>query len=109
MAGAVSTIPPCVSEDERTLPDSALDAFVEDQRCREDGFCYSRSDGRARVARRFWGACSTFSTFGYVNSWGYSMIFVPALVSGWLFDRGHLRVPFFCASLILIAATFLVG
>ncbi|KAJ6589954.1 major facilitator superfamily domain-containing protein [Mycena vulgaris] len=81
------------------------------------------------------GACATFSTFGYVNAWGvfqeyyeetllkdsspsniawigsvqYSMVFVPALVSGHYFDRGHLRVPFMLASAVVVAATFLVG
>ncbi|KAJ7935201.1 major facilitator superfamily domain-containing protein [Mycena leptocephala] len=83
----------------------------------------------------FGGACTTFSTFGYVNAWGvfqsyyedtllkdsspsniawigsvqYSMVFIPAVVSGHYFDRGHLRIPFFVASVTLIAATFLIG
>ncbi|KAJ7935198.1 major facilitator superfamily domain-containing protein [Mycena leptocephala] len=73
--------------------------------------------------------------FGYVNAWGvfqsyyeetllkdsspsniawigsvqYSMIFVPGLVSGHFFDRGHLKVPFFVSSVTLVAATFLIG
>ncbi|KAJ7655398.1 MFS general substrate transporter [Mycena rosella] len=81
------------------------------------------------------GVCTTFSTFGYVNSWGvfqsyyeetllkdsspsniawigsvqYSMVFIPALVSGHFFDRGHLKIPFLVASSILVVATFLVG
>ncbi|KAJ7125192.1 major facilitator superfamily domain-containing protein [Mycena epipterygia] len=83
----------------------------------------------------FGGACTTFSTFGYVNAWGifqayyeetvlkdsspsniawigsiqYSMCFIPALVSGHYFDRGHLKIPFLLASSVLVAATFLVG
>ncbi|KAJ6593388.1 major facilitator superfamily domain-containing protein [Mycena capillaripes] len=83
----------------------------------------------------FGGACTTFSTFGYVNAWGvfqsyyeetllkdsspsniawigsiqYSLIFVPGLLSGHYFDRGHLRVPLFIASALLVAATFLIG
>ncbi|KAJ7029992.1 major facilitator superfamily domain-containing protein [Mycena alexandri] len=83
----------------------------------------------------FGGVCTTFSTFGYVNAWGvfqayyeetllkdssasniawigsvqYSMIFVPALVSGHFFDRGHFKIPFFIASVLIVAATFLVA
>ncbi|KAJ7104537.1 major facilitator superfamily domain-containing protein [Mycena crocata] len=83
----------------------------------------------------FGGACTTFSTFGYVNAWGvfqsyysevllkdsspsniawigsvqYSMIFIPALLVGHFFDRGYLHVPFLVASAVLVAATFLVG
>ncbi|KAJ7503026.1 major facilitator superfamily domain-containing protein [Mycena galericulata] len=83
----------------------------------------------------FGGICTTFSTFGYVNAWGvfqayyeetllkdsspsniawigsiqYSMVFLPALISGHYFDRGHLQIPFFLASAVLVAATFLVG
>jgi len=73
--------------------------------------------------------------FGYVNAWGvfqayyaetllqdsspsniawigsiqYSLIFIPGLVSGHFFDRGHFRIPFSIASAVLVAATFLVG
>ncbi|KAJ7099515.1 major facilitator superfamily domain-containing protein [Mycena belliarum] len=80
-------------------------------------------------------ACTTFSTFGYVNAWGvfqeyyettllqdssasniawigsiqYSLVFIPALVSGHFFDRGHLRLPFIIASVGLVVATFLVA
>ncbi|KAJ7772080.1 major facilitator superfamily domain-containing protein [Mycena maculata] len=83
----------------------------------------------------FGGACATFSTFGYVNAWGvfqayyeetllqdsspsniawigsiqYALVFLPALVGGHYFDRGHLSVPFFFASALLVTATFLVG
>ncbi|KAJ7188786.1 major facilitator superfamily domain-containing protein [Mycena filopes] len=45
----------------------------------------------------------------WIGSIQYSMIFIPALISGHFFDRGHLRVPFFIASVIIVAATFLVG
>ncbi|KAF7362320.1 MFS domain-containing protein [Mycena venus] len=83
----------------------------------------------------FGAACANFSTFGYVNAWGvfqsyytenllrdespsniawigsvqFSLIFVPGLVSGHFFDRGYFRIPFFVASVTLVAATFLVG
>ncbi|KAJ7104536.1 major facilitator superfamily domain-containing protein [Mycena crocata] len=83
----------------------------------------------------FGGACTSFSTFGLSNAWGvfqayyqetllkdsspseiawigsvqFSMIFIPALVSGHAFDRGHLKVPFALASAVVIAATFLLA
>ncbi|KAJ7490590.1 major facilitator superfamily domain-containing protein [Mycena latifolia] len=81
------------------------------------------------------GACTLFATFGYVNAWGvfqahyeetllkdsspsniawigaiqYSLVFMPALVSGHYFDRGHLSVPFLVSSVVLVTATFLVA
>ncbi|KAJ7158286.1 major facilitator superfamily domain-containing protein [Mycena crocata] len=83
----------------------------------------------------FGGACTAFSTFGYVNAWGvfqsyysevllkdsspsniawigsvqYSMVFIPALFIGHIFDRGYLHIPFIAASAVLVAATFLIG
>ncbi|KAJ7350620.1 major facilitator superfamily domain-containing protein [Mycena albidolilacea] len=83
----------------------------------------------------FGGACTTFSTFGLVNAWGvfqsyytetllkdsspsdiawigsiqYALIFIPGVASGHYFDRGYHRIPFFIASAVLVAATFLVG
>lgn len=35
-------------------------------------------------------------------------MFIPGLVSGRLFDIGHFKIPFFVASCLLVAATFLV-
>ncbi|CCA66982.1 related to monocarboxylate transporter [Serendipita indica DSM 11827] len=81
------------------------------------------------------GACVTISTFGYVNSWGafqayyeavkfpdhspstiawvgsiqYSLIFVPGLVVGRLFDRGYFRLPFMSANFVFLLATFMVA
>ncbi|KAG9226496.1 hypothetical protein CCMSSC00406_0005837 [Pleurotus cornucopiae] len=78
---------------------------------------------------------SAFSTFGYVNAWGvfqsyyeqeilpttspstiawigsiqYSLIFLPGLFFGRLFDLGYFKIPFFISSTILILATFLVA
>ncbi|KAJ7350626.1 MFS general substrate transporter [Mycena albidolilacea] len=75
------------------------------------------------------------AAFGYVNAWGvfqsfysenllkgsspsniawigsvqYSLIFIPGLVSGHYFDKGHFKIPFLVASVVLITATFLVG
>ncbi|KAI0263412.1 MFS general substrate transporter, partial [Gloeopeniophorella convolvens] len=82
------------------------------------------------------GAASvTFSTFGYVNAWGefqdyyedivlrnkspstiawigsvqYSLVFLPALIVGRLFDIGYFKGPLFAASTILVVCTFLVA
>ncbi|PVF95711.1 MFS general substrate transporter [Serendipita vermifera] len=80
-------------------------------------------------------ACTTFSTFGYVNAWGvfqafyenvkfpnespsliawvgsmqYSLVWVPGLLIGRLFDRGYFRLPFMTANAVLILATFLIA
>ncbi|KAL1743145.1 major facilitator superfamily domain-containing protein [Schizophyllum fasciatum] len=79
--------------------------------------------------------CGTFSTFGYVNSWGvfqayyeqnilqdtptstiawigsiqYALIFIPGLVTGRLFDIGYLRAPLLIATIVFVVATFLVA
>ncbi|KAK0463488.1 major facilitator superfamily domain-containing protein [Desarmillaria tabescens] len=79
--------------------------------------------------------CSAFSTFGYVNAWGvfqayyeegllshssastiawigsiqYSLVFLPGLVTGRMFDLGYFKIPYFLASILLVGATFLVG
>ncbi|KAF8146847.1 major facilitator superfamily domain-containing protein [Mycena galopus ATCC 62051] len=93
-------------------------------------------DGGARAWLVVFGAaCANFSAFGYVNAWGvfqsyytenilqesspsniawigsiqYSLIFIPGLVSGHFFDRGHFKIPFFVASVVLVTATSLVG
>ncbi|EAU80704.2 monocarboxylate permease [Coprinopsis cinerea okayama7 len=80
------------------------------------------------------GMCTTFSTFGYVNSWGifqgyyqetvlkdeptsaiawigsiqYALIFVPGLVIGRLFDLGYFKSIFTFFSIILVGSTFLI-
>ncbi|KAJ7580774.1 major facilitator superfamily domain-containing protein [Mycena floridula] len=80
-------------------------------------------------------ACGTFSTFGYVNTWGvfqsyyeetllkdyspstiawigsvqYALIFLPALVTGRLFDLGYFRLPLLCATIVMTVAVFLVA
>ncbi|KZT69233.1 MFS general substrate transporter [Daedalea quercina L-15889] len=79
--------------------------------------------------------CAIGATFGFVNAWGvfqayyeetmlpttppstiawigsvqYALVFIPGLVFGRLFDMGHFKVPLFCASALLVAATFLVA
>ncbi|KJA24153.1 hypothetical protein HYPSUDRAFT_38917 [Hypholoma sublateritium FD-334 SS-4] len=76
-----------------------------------------------------------FNRFGYVNSWGifqnyytdtilsnsspssiawigsiqYSLVFLPALVVGRLFDLGYFRSVFLTSSAILVIATFLIA
>ncbi|KAJ7504172.1 major facilitator superfamily domain-containing protein [Mycena galericulata] len=77
----------------------------------------------------------TMSTFGYVNSWGvfqayyeenilkdvppsniawigsiqYSLVFLPGLLTGRLFDLGYFKLPFLAASTLLVLSTFLVA
>ncbi|KAK7444102.1 hypothetical protein VKT23_015499 [Stygiomarasmius scandens] len=80
--------------------------------------------------------CSTFTTrFGYVNAWGvfqayyqhtilaehspssiawigsiqYSLVFLPGLVVGRLFDLGYFRIVSVLSSVLLLVATFLVA
>ncbi|KAL5490237.1 hypothetical protein ACEPAI_5070 [Sanghuangporus weigelae] len=81
--------------------------------------------------------CTTMSrrVFGFVNSWGafqsyyeqnmlknmsasdiawigsiqYSFTFLPCLITGRLFDLGHLKIPSFVASCFLIVATMLTA
>ncbi|KAJ7252471.1 major facilitator superfamily domain-containing protein [Mycena rebaudengoi] len=78
---------------------------------------------------------STLSTFGYVNAWGvfqayyqetvlkdvppsniawigsiqYSLVFLPGLVTGRLFDLGYFKIPYLFASTLLVLSTFLVA
>ncbi|KAH0591409.1 hypothetical protein H2248_001487 [Termitomyces sp. 'cryptogamus'] len=79
--------------------------------------------------------CNVFSTFGFVNSWGtfqayyqqgilkdtspsniawigsiqYSLVFLPGIFVGRLFDLGYFRSILSTSSVLLIAATFLVA
>ncbi|KAJ7231881.1 major facilitator superfamily domain-containing protein [Mycena haematopus] len=78
---------------------------------------------------------SSMSTFGYVNAWGvfqayyeetilkdtpasniawigsiqYSLVFLPGLITGRLFDLGYFKIPLFVASCLLVLSTFLVA
>lgn len=80
-------------------------------------------------------SCAAFSTFGHVNSFGVfqeyyqdvllnstspstiawigstqtSLIFFPALISGHLFDTGHLHLPLLIASVNLVLCTLLIA
>ncbi|KAF8227102.1 MFS general substrate transporter [Tricholoma matsutake] len=79
--------------------------------------------------------CNTFCTFGFVNSWGvfqeyyqqhllkgtppsniawigsiqYSLIFLPGILVGRLFDLGYFRTLFLSSSAVLVVSTFLVA
>ncbi|KAF8920290.1 MFS general substrate transporter [Mucidula mucida] len=102
----------------------------------QDAFGSDYPDGGLRAWLVVVGTmASTFSTFGYVNAWGafqsyyqdtilsdsdpskiswigsvqYSLILLPGLLTGRLFDLGYFRLPYFIASIVLIAATFLVA
>ncbi|KAJ7589158.1 major facilitator superfamily domain-containing protein [Mycena floridula] len=93
-------------------------------------------DGGFRAWLVVFGAmCVTFTTFGFVNSWGvfqsyyqqtllttsspsslawigsvqYSLVFLPGLFAGRLFDRGYDRAVLLCSSALLVTATFLVA
>ncbi|KAG2357010.1 MFS general substrate transporter [Suillus spraguei] len=80
-------------------------------------------------------ALVTFSTFGFSNSWGVfqayyeenllphtppstiawigstqsALTYLPSLATGRLFDLGYFKIPFFAASCILVACTFLTA
>lgn len=93
-------------------------------------------DGGLKAWLMVFGAmCNTFSTFGYVNSWGifqayyqttvlsdstpsniawigsiqYSLVFLPGLITGRLFDLGYFHSVFLPCSFLLVLATFLVA
>lgn len=93
-------------------------------------------DGGTRAWLVVLGAmCSTFSTFGLVNSWGvfqayyeintlkdsnpssiawigsiqYSLVTLPGIITGRLFDLGHFKLPYFVASITLVVSTLLVA
>ncbi|KAG2154105.1 MFS general substrate transporter [Suillus clintonianus] len=77
----------------------------------------------------------SFSTFGFINSWGvfqayyeenllrhdspstiawigstqYALAYLPALATGRLFDLGYFKLPFFAASCVIVACTFLIA
>lgn len=80
------------------------------------------------------GMATAASTFGYVNSWGifqgyyaetilrnestsniawigsiqYSLMFLPSIFVGRLFDLGYYKIPYAFWSLVLIACTFII-
>ncbi|KAJ7809073.1 major facilitator superfamily domain-containing protein [Mycena olivaceomarginata] len=84
---------------------------------------------------RAWLVIAGVRSFGYVNAWGvfqayyqetllkdvspsniawigsiqYSLVFLPGLVTGRLFDLGYFKIPLFAASTLLVLSTFLVA
>ncbi|KAK7030429.1 hypothetical protein VNI00_014173 [Paramarasmius palmivorus] len=80
-------------------------------------------------------ACTTFASFGYVNSWGvfqsyyeetllqnyspssiawigsiqYALVFFPALPIGRLFDLGYFKIPFLISSACIVLSAFLTA
>ncbi|KAI0080541.1 MFS general substrate transporter [Panus rudis PR-1116 ss-1] len=97
---------------------------------------YDVPDGGLRAWLVVMGASfGTLATFGFVNAWGvfqsyyeesvlpdtspstiawigsiqYSLIFIPGLIAGRLFDMGWFKLPLAAATAFLIAATFLVA
>ncbi|KAF9443207.1 MFS general substrate transporter [Macrolepiota fuliginosa MF-IS2] len=127
--------------------DQALEEKSRTGNLREETGGTTQSDGKVEQEDEFpdggwraWlvvfgGMCNTFSTFGYVNSWGifqayyqetllkdfspsniawigsiqYALIFLPGLIVGRLFDLGHFRSVFLSSSVILILSTFLIA
>ncbi|KLO12043.1 MFS general substrate transporter [Schizopora paradoxa] len=81
----------------------------------------------------FGGFCLSFSTFGFINSWGtfqayyegleiaspssiawvgslqYSLIFLPGIISGRLFDAGYFRHCLSVSTVLFIMANFLIA
>jgi MFS family permease len=51
----------------------------------------------------------TPNTRSWIGSIQYSLVFVPGIFVGRLFDRGYFRLPFMLANGALILATFLVA
>ncbi|KAI0748396.1 MFS general substrate transporter [Daedaleopsis nitida] len=49
------------------------------------------------------------STIAWIGSVQYALVFIPGLVVGRVFDMGYTKLPLFCASVVLVAATFLTA
>jgi len=45
----------------------------------------------------------------WIGSLQYTLVFLPAVVVGRIFDLGHFRLPFFCGSVALFVGPFLVA
>ncbi|KAJ7647717.1 major facilitator superfamily domain-containing protein [Roridomyces roridus] len=69
----------------------------------------SSASNMQRMDRLCTGSSFFLNAFLSLNAWQYSMVFFPAVISGHYFDRGYFKIPFFIASVVLIAATFLVA
>lgn len=135
---------PCSSQardlDDATINEVPIGLEEKDGKVVDEKQVYDAEDEFPDGGARAWlvvagTMCGTFSTFGYVNSWGvfqsyyeqnilqdtsastiawigsvqYALVFVPGLVTGRMFDLGHLKVPLFIASVVFVVATFLVA
>ncbi|KAG2052774.1 MFS general substrate transporter [Suillus hirtellus] len=49
------------------------------------------------------------STIAWIGSTQYAFMCLPSLVTGRMFDLGYFKVPFFAASCVLVACTFLTA
>ncbi|KAG1868529.1 MFS general substrate transporter [Suillus subluteus] len=49
------------------------------------------------------------STIAWIGSVQYALMYLPALVTGRLFDLGYFKIPCFAASCVLVMCTFLVA
>ncbi|KAF9450277.1 MFS general substrate transporter [Macrolepiota fuliginosa MF-IS2] len=49
------------------------------------------------------------SQIAWIGSLQYSLVFLPGLVTGRLFDLGYFKIPFFIGSVLLVVSTFLIA
>ena len=49
------------------------------------------------------------SRIDYIYLYQYSLVFIPGLITGRMFDLGHFKIPFFVSSCLVVTATFLVA
>ncbi|KIK92799.1 hypothetical protein PAXRUDRAFT_553782 [Paxillus rubicundulus Ve08.2h10] len=83
----------------------------------------------------YWTSLTAFAACGYITTWGvfqmyyeetilpgdspsniawigslqYALLFLPGLVTGRLFDLGYFKIPFFVASCVLVACSFIIA
>ncbi|KAG2106782.1 MFS general substrate transporter [Suillus discolor] len=49
------------------------------------------------------------STIAWIGSTQYALMCLPSLATGRMFDLGYFKIPFFAASCVLVACTFLIA
>ncbi|KAF7370383.1 MFS domain-containing protein [Mycena sanguinolenta] len=49
------------------------------------------------------------SNIAWIGSIQYSLVFLPGLITGRMFDLGYFKIPLFAASCLLVLSTFLVA
>ncbi|KIO29133.1 hypothetical protein M407DRAFT_21705 [Tulasnella calospora MUT 4182] len=100
------------SPDSDPPPDGGLAAWLVIFGCACGGFAtfgFANAFGvfQAYYQDRIPGA--TPSTVAWIGSLQYCLIFLPALPSGHMTDRGWLKIPLLVGSIVLVAATFLIA